>query len=376
MISKGNDISSREQLERIDVEKLYQIITNQEDNLCSFTQQIRKIKTISEVKYAEMKRMLPYFACALFNPSIRHSDHFTGTEYFVLDLDHITENSKKPEELFEKLKEDERVQLMFRSPGGDGLKVMFQLQERCTDAGKYKLFYANFAGTFALRYQLEDIIDFKTSDVARAQFICHDAAAYFNPLSQDININDYIDFENATEVRAAEKKIPKSGPKPGSGLSNEKIAAIKRLLYPNDQKLDNDPFVPEELDNMYEKIESKAREHKIKTKLIKNIQYGKQIGFYLDELYAEANLYYGKNGYRIVSSAKNKCNQEFNKLAKDLIKVVINDIRKLEEYSVEINEQKMETDASVGSTEVDLSSNELPVWQSSKTDTQEQKLPF
>ncbi len=376
MISKGNDISSREQMERIDMEKLYHIISNKEDNLCSFTGHIRKIKTISEEKYTEMKRMLPYFACSLFQPSIRHSDHFTGTGYFVLDLDHITEQNRQLEELFGQLKEDERVHLMFRSPGGNGLKIIFQFRERVTDAMKYKLFYANFAGAFALRYQLEEIIDFKTSDVARAHFICHDAEAYFNPLSQDIDINDYIDFENATEVHAAEEKIPKGTAKQASGLGNEKLAAIKKLLYPEREKQHNDPFVPEELDNMYEKIEAKAEEHNIKTKLIKNIQYGKQIGFYLDDLYAEANLYYGRNGYRIVCSAKNKCNQEFNKLAKDLIQIAINNSKKIQEYTLEINGQASPAEAKPTEADIALSGTQLPVWQIDKTEGREQNPPF
>ena len=377
MISTGNDITSRESLERIDVERLYSIISNQEDHLKTFTMQLRKLQDISKAKYTEMKKLLPYFVCSLFNPAYRKTENFLSSSYFALDIDHIAEHDINIEELKSKLQKDERLLLMYMSASANGLKLMFQLDKKCTDPYKYKLFYTEFARQFSLQYQLSEIMDFSTSDATRAHFICSDAHAYFNPICLEVDAGLFINFDNATEVSTVEKLIPTQTHNETINLGKEKLDAIKKILNPEKIKPKNDPFVPQELDRIYRCIEEKAKVYDIRVELVKNIQYGKQIAFHLENLYAEINLYYGKSGYRIVSSAKSRCSREFNDLMKQIIELTLHDSEKLEKYSEKVAALHTHMNSNNASNTQRDFSGDLPNWSSGSTvDSENLDVPF
>ena len=90
--------------------------------------------------------------------------------------------------------------MCFVSPSEDGIKVMFRLKERCYDAGIYSIFYKAFAATFAMRHNLMQVSDSKTSDVARACFVSIDTEAYFNPNCTPVDINAYIDEADSDAI--------------------------------------------------------------------------------------------------------------------------------------------------------------------------------
>jgi hypothetical protein len=80
------------------------------------------------------------------------------------DFDHI----KNPERLKLQLMDDENIIMMFTSPSGDGLKVIYidPLEE-----DDYRGQYEVLKEYFKKEYRIEAD---KTSDISRACFICHD----------------------------------------------------------------------------------------------------------------------------------------------------------------------------------------------------------
>ena len=71
--------------------------------------------------------------------------------------------------------------MAFCSPGADGLKLLFRLEEKCEDEALFSAFYKQFALTFSQKYQLEGVIDTQTSDVTRACFMSYDPEAWYRP---------------------------------------------------------------------------------------------------------------------------------------------------------------------------------------------------
>ena len=117
------------------------------------------------------------------------------TEYFVVDIDHIEEKELSINDLKTKFTQDKRVVLCFVSPGQDGLKLIFRLKERCYDAGIYSIFYKLFLSKFGAEYNIQQVIDTRTSDVARACFVSMDANAYYNPEAEPVDLNQYLNTE-------------------------------------------------------------------------------------------------------------------------------------------------------------------------------------
>jgi len=95
----------------------------------------------------------------------------------MIDLDHFDRSELDLPATAERLRADDRVLMGFISPGGDGLKLMFQLEEPCFDSGIYSLFYKAFVQHFAREHQLEAVIDLRTHDVTRACFLSIDPGA-------------------------------------------------------------------------------------------------------------------------------------------------------------------------------------------------------
>ena len=112
--------------------------------------------------------------------------------YMCLDLDHITNlKAKKKKFIADPLL---KVQMMFVSPGGDGLKVIIQNPH---NTGNYSSDYKQVEKYIFERYGLK--ID-KTSDVARACFLCYDQGVWIADYLQRDNIeiasNVFLEIQN------------------------------------------------------------------------------------------------------------------------------------------------------------------------------------
>ena len=123
--------------------------------------------------------------------------------YICLDIDHI-ESETELQRIKALLINDNSVvvaRLVFRSPSGDGLKVVYELPEGMKQAlwdaeadseriGQlHKHFYEMISRYLNGKYGI--VID-HTSDVARTCFLCHDADAYFDESTDNrVQITDY-----------------------------------------------------------------------------------------------------------------------------------------------------------------------------------------
>ena len=336
MISLGKNIrQANDPLTKVNLEAVYHKIRSPHQKLINFIEQLRTVSTIDAKKYRQLKVKLPYLVAGIFNPNFRKKDTFAYTNYFILDIDHINEKDLDLNSIFNKITQDKRVCLAFRSPSNDGIKVFFKLSEKCYDGGKYTLFYKHFAHKFSHQFNLIQVIDKTTSDVSRACFVSCDAQAYFNKEADTIHIDKEIDFENEEfiseikfDIKKSEKALAeKNIEKPKNDLDFDKqdlpmdiLQKIREKLNPKiKERREKNIFVPEQLDQILEDITKTMNEFGIKIESIKNIHYGKQFKFSIRHIWSEINVFYGKKGFTLVKTTKNGSNQELADTCFDIL---------------------------------------------------------
>lgn len=336
MLLFGTNIqSAADELKKVQEEYLYNSLRNPKPTIAATIQQLRIVYSMDAKAYAQLKRRLPYFVCGQFNPPFRRKENFAYTESFILDFDHLSSKQLSMKTIRDNIVKDEQVMMCFTSPSEDGLKVMFRLKERCYDAGLYSIFYKAFAATFAMRHNLTQVTDSKTSDVARACFISIDPNAYFNPNSISVDIKAYLDESNPDslfnikhEQDEHDKVIKKSDdeqvPLP-KDPDEDILTRIRQQLNPKAQlPVEQHPaYVPERLNEIIAELKLFIEETGLQVTEIINIQYAKKIRARLGQKEAEVNLFYGKRGFSVVISPRLGTNEELNELLADLIKAFL-----------------------------------------------------
>jgi len=326
----------------VQLEFLYNSIRNAGSQLHSKIRQLQIVRDVDARQYANLKKNLPYVICSIFNPPFRRTENFAYTEYFILDIDHVSSSERSLLALRQDIQKDSRVMMTFVSPSQDGLKVLFKLSERCWDAGLYSLFYKTFARQFAVTYHIEDIIDTRTSDVCRACFLSHDPEVFYNPDAETVNIHAFIDindvssmFELKRELEAKEKQEQKQREEstPGQGgpiqetnpvePDDDALDRIKKVLElsKNKPSIKSDIVVPNELEMIIDSIKAMFEQNGLMVSMITNIQYGKNIKMNLGVKKAELNLFYGKKGFTVVECPRAGTNSELNRLCSELLKI-------------------------------------------------------
>lgn len=336
MLLFGTNIqSAADELKKVQEEYLYNSLRNPKPTIAATIQQLRIVYSMDAKAYAQLKRRLPYFVCGQFNPPFRRKENFAYTESFILDFDHLSSKQLSMKTIRDNIVKDEQVMMCFTSPSEDGLKVMFRLKERCYDTGLYSIFYKAFAATFAMRHNLTQVTDSKTSDVARACFISIDPNAYFNPNSIPVDIKAYLDESNPDllfkikhEQDEHDKVIKKSDdeqvPLP-KDPDKDILTRIRQQLNPKAQlPVEQHPaYVPERLNEIIAELKLFIEETGLQVTEIINIQYAKKIRARLGQKEAEVNLFYGKRGFSVVISPRLGTNEELNELLADLIKAFL-----------------------------------------------------
>ncbi len=337
----GESITSvvPKELKLIDLEFLANAIITPLPGLDIQTDRLRRVGGLDPKAYQKLKKELPYITCGIFNPPYRKTENFTHIECLMIDFDHLSEKETTPEQLKKKLRSDDRVALMFTSPGGDGLKVLVVLKEPFKDAGKYTLFYKLFIVAFARDAGLTQVVDMRTSDAARATFLCHDAEAYYNPLYQPVDVAAFIDFDSSLQVdearalakeQEAEHKQLVAAQK---GLENEAadhlpdeiLLEIKKKLNPKYRPIrkKREFYVPEKVLLLEAELNERCNSAGIEITEREDIQYGRQLAFAAGGHQAELNIFYGKKGFSVVKSTKTMCSDELNELVYNLVMELI-----------------------------------------------------
>lgn len=331
MIQAGkNIISPSDNLQKTDIYYLYKTVKDPKPSMREFVEQLRTLKTINEQQYSKQKRKLPYITTGIFKPPFRKTDNFAVIQYFILDLDHISENNKDMNKLREALKKDPQIVLVFASPGADGLKVFLKLKHACYDHAKYSIFYKAFAQQFAVSKNLENIVDMRTSDVTRACFFSYDPLAWYNENAVAVDMENYIDFNNPYAVWQKEKEIKKHENAQQDKIHEEQqnkqiieddaLIHIKKTLNPNYKtKAEKQIYVPQETEEVLDELKQSLEKHSLNLENITNINYGKKLRISLGRRWAEINLFYGKKGYSLVKTPKKGSDKELTDIAHQIL---------------------------------------------------------
>lgn len=322
MINAGRKITdASDRLTDVTLEYLVKQLKNPKPEVEAKIRQLRVVRNVDAKRYGELKRSLPYLVCAHFLPPYRKTDNFAYTEYFFIDVDHITEKELNLNEVREKIEADERTVICFTSPSEDGIKILFKLSEKCYDHGKYSIFYKNFTKEFSMQYNLEQVVDSKTCDVCRACFISFDKNTYYNPNAKTVDISRYIDIYSPNEINyipEADKDIV--GITKPIEPENETIEKIKGILKLNKSKAQKAPvYVPEQLNDVIDNVKQSLESNGLIVTEIININWGKKVKIQLGAKMAEINIFYGKRGFSTVISPRTGTNKELNELVHDYI---------------------------------------------------------
>ncbi len=331
MLQAGKLITQiNDPLVKIQPEYLYHAVKNPKPEVAAAIRQLRLVHSIDENRYRQMKKQLPYVTCGIFNPPFRRTENFGWISHFILDIDHLSQKELNLENIKAKLTADQRIKLIFTSPGEDGLKVLFSLKDKCFDAAQFSLFYKVFARSFSVQYQLEQVIDKQTSDVTRACFISFDPDATYNPMAESVDLTAFVDFSNPLGTFELQKELQKEEKdnvveirqedQDSRGPDPDTLATIKARLNPSYRtKREKIIFVPEEMENTVTQIITNLQNEGIETKEVINIHYGKKFKFRLEAKEAEINVFYGKRGFTVVQSPRNGTHPELNNVCAQLI---------------------------------------------------------
>lgn len=340
MFSVGSNVrNNSEPLKKVTPEYLFNALHSPKPEFLSRIRQLRIVRQINESQYVQLKQQLPYFVCASFNPPFRNTKNFAFTEYFIMDIEHICEKGLILDDLRRKIESDSRTMMCFLSPGEDGLKVIMKIKDRCYDAGVYSVFYKKFVYEFSLQYDLQQVLDIRTSDVTRACFMSVDSSAYYNPDAEPVDMAEIIDMEDSSVLLRQKKEVEESM----SALTDiadsssnaveirkpddDAMERIRGLLNMKTKKVsvERPVFVPAILDTIQGELNDYVSDIGFMISEIINIQYGKKIRAKLGLKMAEVNLFYGKRGFSVVVSPKTGTDGTLNILLADTVRAFIDE---------------------------------------------------
>lgn len=327
MLMAGKNITqSADPLVKVTTEYLYHALINPKPDIESAIRQLRLVRNIDVKRYQVLKRELPYIVTGIFYPATRKTENFAWANHFMIDIDHLSEKDTTTEAVKEKLSADKRILLMFVSPGNDGIKILFRIDEKIVDSAQYSLFYKIFLQSFSKQYNLEQVTDTRTSDVTRACFMSHDPLAFWNPSADPVVVGNFVNFDNQYEIMLLQKEHIKTfteKPQPKTektSLETDVLDKIKATLNPEmAKKREKQIFVPEEAERMVDTVVKYMIDKEITTIEVINIHYGKKFRFALNNRQAEINLFYGKRGFTAVISPRIGTNGELNEVCLQLI---------------------------------------------------------
>ena len=322
MIYYGKNIrSTDDRLTRIALDDLYRSVHSPRPESVALIRQLRIVQQIDRQQYSLVKRQLPYFVCATFNPPFRRSENFASIEHFVIDIDHLSDKNLDTAALRQRLQADARVQMLFLSPGGDGLKVLMRLKETCYDKGLFSIFYKAFLTRFSADYGIEQVVDTRTSDVTRACFLSYDPDAYLNSEAEAVDLSAFVDTANTLTFAPQSAKPQQPARTPSDPVSQTAIENIKQILAgaKATAKAKPEAFVPQQLAEIIDELKGYIEQSGAIVRQIESIQYGKKIKTLVGAKQAETNVFYGRRGFSVVISPRTGTDAEANQLVADLI---------------------------------------------------------
>ena len=175
------DTVSITKFEKVTLADVFEAIKGNEE----LKKKIDLIRTIKDDKKRQEKKfeILPYFVIGEFNDNTRLNKNLISTQHMIFDYDHLGGKLKGTRK---KLIEDPRVNFIFTSPSGDGLKVGYKLDNPITDFETFSAIYKYYANQLDL--ELGEKAD-KTSAASNPCYFSIDAEIYTQPNSQTLTTN-------------------------------------------------------------------------------------------------------------------------------------------------------------------------------------------
>ncbi|MCX6174139.1 MAG: hypothetical protein NTZ27_05235 [Ignavibacteriales bacterium] len=179
-------INFTKQLQLVTLEKIFKEIQTSQ-KLKNLTTQLRAISDEEEQRIFKTKNF-PYFNLGTFRNDHRKNENLISTSFFIYDYDHL---DNRLSAMIEDLKQDKSVFAYFVSPRGNGLKVIYRLEEPITDHKKYSILYKHYANIYKIDLGADPD---KTSDASRACFFSYDPDMYVNigAVPLEISMNNEI----------------------------------------------------------------------------------------------------------------------------------------------------------------------------------------
>ncbi len=328
----GRDLMRPSDLSIWSFKNLVNFITRPSRQFLDLITTLREMLALDPEEYQRFKRHLPYFLLVVFKPPYRKIENVNEIYGFIIDVDKCSRIDVHPEMLKEQLSQDENILLMFTSPSGDGLKVLFYFEAPLTDPYAYQGFYKQFVEQWAARHNLIGAVDTRTHDASRVCFLSYDPNAYWNekalPVSFEAahtlpttkNIPEIITSETNTNSQESESESTKEE------VPDEVIRKIKQLLdlsRPRPKRKKH-IFVPPEIKSITPCILENLEEVGLTIIAVNYIHYGVQIQFSSETKQGEVNVFFGKRrGYTVVPTSRSTMDHEFSKLTVQLIYQII-----------------------------------------------------
>lgn len=163
------------------------IISDKYKALTNDYRQITDKATQNEIKALKLDYVTfsGIFNQRAINGLVQHSN------LFCIDLDNLNNVAEVKTQVKEKL----TPSLMFVSPSGKGLKIVYKIN---TKQAEHLRYYKAFEQFF--KQQMNIIIDEKCKDIPRACFLCYDCEAYFNDEATIIDISFIDTYYNEVEI--------------------------------------------------------------------------------------------------------------------------------------------------------------------------------
>ena len=130
----------------------------------------------------------------------RNSALLEYSNLICIDIDHIG-NEKEVRAMQQRFVEDTYLmpQLIFRSPSGDGLKMVIECNAKSAHNKRYNDAIRHIERRYGVRPD-------NTPDVARACFLCSDEEVYFRGEGECLSVSNFQD-EEIVEEKICERKI-------------------------------------------------------------------------------------------------------------------------------------------------------------------------
>lgn len=329
----GKDIrkSNTDVLQPASLGQIFTAIKEPDDELNELLHQLMQVRILDEGAYNKLKLRLPYFIGATFRHGLRSTANFEEINHFVIDIDNCFTEGTNDSRLLEVLKKDNRIALMFISPGGKGLKLLFTLATPMTDSALYTNFYKAFSTELARTYKLEQYLDFKTSDVTRVCFLSADPKAWYNPAAKPVDWHHYIsqyDLFNTVEREendGQDNEPPWNNDGDNDSLPDDVYAEILQRLNPKTPKRQKIIYVPDVLNDITAPVSEMMEKAGFGVHEIRDIHYGKKFIVTHGNDFADINVFYGRSGFTVVISPKKGHHPRLAEVVKTLIEKVLYD---------------------------------------------------